>query len=47
MYIKSNTENNYDGQAQIKINNVTVFDQNMRWTIVDNQRFVNKLYFHT
>lgn len=47
MYIKSNTQSNFDGHAQIKINNVTVFDQDMRWTIVDNKRFVTKLYFHT
>ena len=47
MYIKSNIDNNFDGHVQIKINNQTLIDQNMRWTTNNNKRFINRFLFHT
>ena len=47
MDIKSNTGSNYDGHAQIKINDQVVIDQDMRWTTNDSKRFINNLSFHT
>ncbi|KAF5282779.1 hypothetical protein FQR65_LT02776 [Abscondita terminalis] len=47
MYIRSNTNSNTDGHAQIKINGKTLLDRNMRWTTDESKRLVNYLFFHT
>jgi hypothetical protein len=47
MYIKSNTGSNTDGHVQIKINDETMIDQDMRWTTNDSKRFINRMSFDT
>lgn len=47
MYFKSNTDDNKDGLAVIKIDGETLLDETLRWTRIESKRRVNGIFFHT
>jgi hypothetical protein len=47
IYVKSNTGNNKDGRAIIKVNGSTLLDMPIQWTDNDAKRTIQNMVFHT
>lgn len=47
MHFKSNTAENVDGLAVIKIDDEILLEETIRWTRIESKRKVNGVFFHT